>query len=128
MIRFLNRKARLRVLVLDDDASMQRLIAALLRRDGHRVDVVSGGAQAIAKIERNDYAALLLDIMTPTEGGLTVIKHLREKAPEMLKRVVLVTASPPGVLRDVANDVYAIVRKPFEAEELTATIRRLVAR
>ncbi len=128
MIRFLNRKARLRVLVLDDDASMQRLIAALLRRDGHRVDVVSVGSQAIAKIERNDYAALLLDIMTPTEGGLTVIKHLREKAPEMLKRVVLVTASPPGVLRDVANDVYAIVRKPFEAEELTATIRRLVAR
>lgn len=126
MIRLLNAKARL--LVLDDDPSMQRLIAALLRRDGYRVDVVSAGDQAIAKIARIDYGALLLDIMTPTEGGMTVIKHLRESDPEMLKRVVLVTASPPGVLRSVAKEVHAIVTKPFEADALLATIRRLVGR
>ena len=75
MLSFLRRQGRL--LLLDDDPSMQRLIATLLTREGYRVDVVSEAAQATAQIARRKYAALLLDVMTPTEGGLTVIRHLR---------------------------------------------------
>jgi len=116
-----------RVLLLDDDPSMQRLIATLLRREGLRVDVVSEARQAIEKMGRFDYAVLLLDIMTPTEGGMTVINHLRDDNPSLLKRVVLVTASPASVLRMASKDVFAVVQKPFEAPELVATVRRLVA-
>lgn len=68
---FFKRKAR--ILLLDDDPSMQRLIALLLRREGYRVDIVSEASQAIELLAKagNDYGALLLDIMTPTEGGMT---------------------------------------------------------
>lgn len=103
-------------------------MAALLRREGHRVDVVSEAAQAIEHIGRYDYDALLLDIMTPTEGGLTVIRHLRTAKPALMKKVVLVTASPDSVLRGVSGEVFGIVRKPFEAAELMATIRKVVGR
>lgn len=122
----LRRKARL--LVLDDDTSMQKLMATLLRREGYRVDTVSSGTQALEHIEKTKYAALLLDVMTPTEGGLTVIRELKETNPELLKRIVLVTASPDSVLRAVEGDVFAIVRKPFEGPELVDTIDRLIAR
>ncbi len=125
MLNMLKRGARL--LVLDDDPSMQKLVGTLLRRAGYRADVVSAGQQAIEKIAQNDYAALLLDLMAPTEGGLTVIKHLRETKPELLKRVVLVTASPESVLRGIDKDVAAIVRKPFEANELIDTISRVLS-
>jgi CheY-like chemotaxis protein len=125
MLNMLKRGARL--LVLDDDPSMQKLVGTLLRRAGYRADVVSQGQQAIEKIGQNDYAALLLDLMAPTEGGLTVIKHLRETRPELLKRVVLVTASPESVLRGIDKDVAAIVRKPFEANELIETIERVLS-
>ena len=125
MLKMLKRGARL--LVLDDDPSMQKLVGTLLRRAGYRADVVSAGKQAIEKIAQNDYAALLLDLMAPTEGGLTVIKHLRETRPELLKRVVLVTASPDSVLRGIDKDVAAIVRKPFEASELIETISRVLS-
>lgn len=121
----LRRKAR--VLVLDDDTSMQKLVATLLRREGYRVDVVSGGSQALEQINKIRYSALLLDVMTPTEGGLTVIRHLKQAKPEMLKRIVLVTASPDSVLRAVEGDVFAIVRKPFKGPELVETIDRLIA-
>jgi DNA-binding response OmpR family regulator len=116
-----------RVLVLDDDTSMQKLVSALLRKEGYRVDVFSGGNQAIASLADRQYDAMLLDVMTPTEGGLTVIRHLRESQPDMLKRIVLVTASPDSVLRAVEGDVFAIVRKPFDADELISTIRRVLA-
>ena len=125
MLKMLKRGARL--LVLDDDPSMQKLVGTLLRRSGYRADVVSAGRQAIEKIDQNDYAVMLLDLMAPTEGGLTVIKHLRETRPELLKRVVLVTASPESVLRGIDKDVAAIVRKPFEANELMETISRVLA-
>ncbi|HEX8254676.1 MAG TPA: response regulator [Thermoanaerobaculia bacterium] len=117
-----------RLLVLDDDTSMQKLVGTLLRRAGYRADIVSAGAHAIEKLEeKNDYAALLLDVMTPTEGGLTVIKYLREKSPELLRRVILVTASPDSVLKAVEGDVFAIVRKPFEADELLNAIDGVLA-
>jgi DNA-binding response OmpR family regulator len=115
-----------RVLLLDDDPSMQRLIAALLRRDGYRVDIVSAGGAAIEKLGRFEYDAMLLDIMTPTEGGMTVIRHLRENNPTLRKRVILVTGSPSSVLHAVSKEVFAIVKKPFDAEELLSTVRRLV--
>jgi CheY-like chemotaxis protein len=118
----LTRKQRL--LVLDDDPSMQRLVAAMLKKGGYRVDVVSSGTQAIEKVGAIDYDALLLDVMTPTDGGMTVIRHLREAKPALLKRIVLVTASPQAVLTAVEGDVFAIVHKPFEANELMDTVKR----
>ena len=126
MLSLLKRKAR--VLLLDDDPAMQRLITIVLGRAGYRVDAVSGGTQAIEKLGRVRYDALLLDLMTPTEGGVTVIRHLKETRPELLKRVILVTASPESVLKTVATDAAAVVQKPFEAEQLVATVNRVAKR
>jgi CheY-like chemotaxis protein len=125
MIRLLKRKAR--VLVLDDDTSMQKLVATLLRRAGHRVDIVSSGSQAVEQIGKERYDALLLDVMTPTNGGFTVIRHLQEANPPLLKRVLLLTASPESVLRGVKDDIFGVMHKPFESSELIDTVARMMA-
>jgi two-component system response regulator GlrR len=125
MLPFLKRKARL--LVLDDDPSMQRLVGTLLKRAGHRVDIVSEASQAIAHLGRSNYDGLLLDIMTPTEGGITVIKHLRKSRPELLRRVVLLTGAPESGLKAVAAEVFAVVKKPFDAAVLIETVGRVIA-
>jgi CheY-like chemotaxis protein len=122
-MQFFRRKPR--ILVLDDDVSMQKLVSMLLKREGHRVDVVDSGKKAIAAIDKNDYSAILLDLMMPHEGGMTVLSHLRQKNPELLQHVILVTAMPDSILRGIAKDVFAVVRKPFEAKELVATVARL---
>lgn len=118
------KKARL--LMLDDDPSMQRLMSMLLRRSGYRVDVVSAGSEAIREIGKNDYDGLLLDIMTPTEGGMTVIRHLRESNPALLKRVLLVTGSPESVLRSVMGEVHGVLYKPFDNVALLDAVAKLV--
>ena len=125
MIRLLKPKAR--ILLLDDDTSMQKLVSALLRRQGHRVDVVSSGSQAIEHINRAAYDALLLDVMTPTDGGFTVIKHLKETNAALLTRVVLLTGSPESVLRNVKRDIFGVVYKPFDTQELIDTVTRVVS-
>jgi CheY-like chemotaxis protein len=122
----LKRKAR--VLLLDDDTSMQKLVATLLRREGHRVDVVSSGTQALEKIQKQSYDALLLDVMTPTDGGFTVIRHLKEASPALLKRVLLLTATPASVLQSVMRDISGVIHKPFEPPQLLDAVARIVSR
>ena len=114
------------ILVLDDDLSMQKLVKMLLKRDGYRVDVVGDGREAINSLDKNEYAAVLLDLMMPTEGGMTVIKHLREENPEVLRKVIVLTATPGSVLKGIAKEVFAVITKPFQADDLLATVRRLV--
>jgi CheY-like chemotaxis protein len=55
-----------------------------------------------------------------------VIRHLKEANRALLKRVIVVTASPESVLRNVEGDVAAIVHKPFEAQELLDTVARVL--
>lgn len=124
MIGFLKKKGR--VLLLDDDPAIQRLVAKILRGEGYKVDVVGKGNQAIEAIAKDKYDAILLDLMMPHEGGMTVIRHLKNVNPALLQRVVLLTATPEAVLRTIEQDVFAVVHKPFDPANLVKTVERLV--
>ncbi len=118
-------KRRKRVLLLDDDPSMQRLVARILGSSGFRVDVFLTGSQAIAAIKREKYDVLLLDLMMPHEGGMTVIRHLRVNDAPMLKRSILLTASPDSLIESLSGDVKTVVQKPFEPQQLVDAVRRM---
>ena len=118
-------KRRKRVLLLDDDVSMQRLVARILGKSGFRVDVFLTGNQAIAAIRRQRYDVILLDLMMPHEGGMTVIRHLRTNDPKTLKRSILLTASPDSLIDALSCEVETVVQKPFEAEQLIDAVRRM---
>ena len=118
-------KRKPRVLVLDDDPSMQRLIAALLKREGYRVDMFLTGRDALRSLEKIDYDVLLLDLMMPHEGGMTVIRELRHKKPELLARALVLSASSQGVISTVKDEVAGVVRKPFQPPELIGAIQRI---
>jgi len=117
-------RKKARVLLLDDDASMQRLVSALLKREGYRVTVVDKGLGAIDALKKTKFNVIILDLMMPHEGGMTVIRHLREHDPDLLKRVILLTAAPAAVLKSMESDVFALVPKPFEAAVLIETVKR----
>jgi DNA-binding response OmpR family regulator len=113
------------VLLLDDDPSMQRLVRAILTRAGFRLDTFLTGRQAIAAIDSGSYAALLLDLMMPHEGGMTVIRHLRKKNPGLLRRVLLFTASPDSIVEKLEPEVAGVVPKPFQEADLIRAVRAI---
>ncbi|MDP9361153.1 MAG: response regulator [Acidobacteriota bacterium] len=104
---------------------MQRLVAKILGREGFRVDVFLTGRQAIAALAKADYDVLLLDLMMPHEGGMTVIRHLRVNDPPMLKRSILFTASPDSLIDALSGEVSTVVQKPFEPQQLIDVVRRM---
>jgi CheY-like chemotaxis protein len=115
-----------RVLLLDDDKAIHRLVSTLLKRAGFRVDVVDRGSKAIEALSgASNYAVILLDLMMPTEGGVTVVRHLREENPALLERVLLLTSTPDSVLKNIGLDIAGVVRKPFTHDELIDAVKRV---
>ncbi len=113
------------VLVIDDDEFVRSLISAVLRREGIRVDTAGDSSQAIQKLRRRSYGAVLLDLLLRERDGLEVLHYLKSERPEMLRRVVLVTTANDQAIRRLTehDQVWGVVRKPFDIEHLVEVVR-----
>jgi DNA-binding response OmpR family regulator len=117
-----------RVLILEDDTTMQKLVTKLLKSLPVRVDVFGNGRDVVRKIasESARYDALLVDLMMPHEGGLTVLRNLKENNTALLRRVILMTGSGSSITDPWSHLVFAVVRKPFDSSTLVNTVRECV--
>jgi CheY-like chemotaxis protein len=113
------------VLLADDNEATCTLIKALLRAD-FVVDVASDGAEAIEKLKRRQYAAILLDLLMPVLDGYAVLDFLKEERADLLRRVLVVTASlsTRHLQRVQEYAVFGVISKPFEVDVLQAAVRQ----
>lgn len=112
------------VLVADDNESICTLIRALLQSD-FVVEIARGGHEAIEKLKSRSYAAVLLDLLMPGVDGYGVLDFLRDEQPQMLRRVLIVTASLSRheMERVQRYDVCGVIAKPFEVDSLFGAVR-----
>ena len=113
-----------RVLVVEDDPPIARLLARTARMEGAEVTLVGDGLDARHEWERGSFALVLLDAMLPGIDGLTLCRERRlagDRTP-----VVLLTARHLAEIGDLAREaeVDEILAKPFAYEELVALLRR----
>jgi two-component system, response regulator, stage 0 sporulation protein A len=80
------------VLLADDNEATCTLIRALLQSE-FSIDIVGDGAEAIRRLRGRHYSAILLDLRMPLVDGYGVLDHLTSERPELLPRVVVVTAA-----------------------------------
>ena len=114
--------ATARILLVDDDVSIQRVVAPLLRSRGYHVDVISTGVEAVKAVEDNAPDLIVLDLGLPDLEGAEVCRRMRTrtKAP-----IVILSARSGEAEKVAALDIGAddYVTKPFGPEELLARIR-----
>lgn len=112
------------VLLVDDNEATCTLITAVLRSE-FLVEVANDGNEAIEKLKSRRYAAILLDLLMPIVDGYSVLDFLSAERPDLLRRVLVVTASlSPRELQRVRNyDIRGIVAKPFEVDALFNAVR-----
>ncbi len=119
---------RVRVLIVEDDTALARGIARILEGEGHAVDVMASGEQAVLGARQERFDMVILDVGLPDIDGFEVLRRLRaagERAP-----VLVLTARDALDDRirglDLGADDY--MAKPFAMPELTARVRALVRR
>jgi two-component system response regulator MprA len=119
---------RERVLVVDDDPSLRRMLDRTLAAEGFEVTVAGDGGAALAAAERSAPDVIVLDVGLPAVDGLSVCRRLRGKG---LPTPILMLTARDAVSDRVAGlesgaDDYLI--KPFAVAELIARLRALIRR
>ena len=109
------------MLLIDDDPLTHDIVAAFVRRytHEHQVDVnikaLHDSVQCVLELTENgaDYDVILLDIRLPKLGGDEIYKNIAMKMPELLDRVIIITASPHQLHDKLPDHDLRVLGKPF---------------
>ena len=117
-----------RILVVDDEATMRRLLEKLLRMEGYDVLLASSGEQALTEMLKHGADTVLLDMRMPGMTGLDVCRQIRSNPRSLHTPVVFITAVNDRELRRKGMEAGAddFLSKPFDEVELLARIRNCV--
>ena len=119
-----------KILVVDDDPNVQRLLSYTLKQEGYEVVVASDGAEGFRQWGAENPALILLDVMLPKLDGYAVAAKIRAEEVDAHVPIIMLTAEAEVEqkirgLRAGADD-YLV--KPFHPAELLARIKSLLAR
>jgi CheY-like chemotaxis protein len=114
-----------RVLVVDDEEMIRRIVSTILEAEGYRVAAAEEGATALRMIEADRPDLVLLDLRMPGLTGWDVIEQMKTHAspPAVIAMSGMYTEEPAG-LRAVQDYVYGYLAKPFTREQMIKSCDR----
>jgi two-component system response regulator AtoC len=116
----------LRALVVDDEPASRMNIRDLLREESFRVEEAIDGLTALERMEQQEYDVVLLDIRMPKMDGLTVLKQIAKRYPQLPVIVFTAHGTSEHAIEAMKVGAFDYLTKPFDLEELLAVVRRAV--
>ncbi|HEY8435871.1 MAG TPA: response regulator transcription factor [Haloplasmataceae bacterium] len=112
-----------KILIIEDEQSIQRLLTYDLQQAGYEVEVASSGDVGFQMATTGDYDLILLDVMLPKMDGITLCKRLREQNKEVY--IIMLTARSDEMDKVTGLEAGAddYITKPFSPREVLARIR-----
>jgi DNA-binding response OmpR family regulator len=116
-----------RILLVDDEQSIQTLLSYPLRRDGYDVVQATDGRQALERFEEQSFDLVVLDVMLPGIDGLEVCRRLRSRSAVP---IIMLTAKSEEIDKVVGLELGAddYITKPFSMREFSSRIKAALRR
>lgn len=111
-----------RILIVDDDESIRKVLASILEEKGYRVDTAQSGKEAIEKTQSEFYNLALVDIRLPDMDGTEVLASVKETNPPMVKIIVTGYPSLQNAIDAVNKGADAYILKPFKVDNILSEI------
>jgi two-component system, OmpR family, response regulator len=123
-------QGRKRVLVVDDEPEIGRILATILHAAGFDAGAVNGGRAALSRLAEAPADLVILDVVMPEPDGFETLRRLREAPATARLPVIMLTANADDAARARAIELGAddFIAKPFEAADTVARVRALLAR
>jgi DNA-binding NtrC family response regulator len=115
-------RERARILVVDDDETIRKVLKAILKEKGYIVDTAESGKLAVEKTRVDFYNLALIDIRLRDMEGTELLTTMRETIPKMRKIIITGYPSLQNAVEAVNKGADAYVMKPFEMEKVFETI------
>src|SRR6266540_1975126 len=114
-----------RILVVDDEESISDVVSAMLSSAGYVCSQASCGKEALALLDSGEeYELMLSDLMMPEMNGIALLEAAKERFPDLPVVMVTAVTDISVALGAIRNGAYDYLLKPFEREQLLATVRR----
>ncbi|MDF2556450.1 MAG: DNA-binding response regulator [Bacillales bacterium] len=118
---------QVRLLLVDDEDRIRRLLKMYLEREGYEIDEASNGVEAVDMALKNDYDLIVLDVMMPEKDGIEACKEIRE---QKATPIIMLTAKGEEMNRvqgfEAGTDDYIV--KPFSPREVVLRVKALLRR
>src|SRR4051812_28176052 len=113
-----------RVLVVDDEQSLRKVLAATLQREDYEVEVASDGEEALTALERDGADVVVTDLVMPKMDGLSLLRKVVAQHPDVPVIVVTAHGRVDSAVEAMKAGAFDFVTKPFEHAELKAIIAK----
>ena len=108
--------------MVDDEPIVQQFLTEILTEEGHEVEIVDNGDDAMERLDSDDYDVILLDIRMPNGDGLSTLEKLRAKMPDAVVVMLSTYDNPTYIARAVALGASDYVLKGSSRDDIIATI------
>ena len=119
---------RRRVLVLDDEIAIQKLLKMILEEEGYTVLNTDDGGQALEMMAREHVDLVIQDLRMPKMDGLTFLKKLKERFPDTPSIVLTAFGTFETAVEAMRLGAYTHLGKPFDTGEMRETVARALER
>src|SRR6266403_5696687 len=118
-----------RVLIVDDEPTVAEALSEAIRREGHEVDIVGNGAEALDRLAARSYDLIVSDTKMPVLDGESFYRELGQRHPALRERIVFLTGDVLGREKRVFLEGTGapFLTKPCDLDELRRVIARLLA-
>lgn len=113
----------MRILVVEDEQDLNRILAKTLKAEGYSVDSCFDGVEALDYLEGAEYDAVVLDVMMPRMDGFSVLAQMRADGNETPVLFLTAKDSVPDRVHGLDSGADDYLVKPFSFDELLARLR-----
>ncbi|WP_164020013.1 sigma-54-dependent transcriptional regulator [Pyxidicoccus trucidator] len=113
-----------KVLVIDDEANLRKVLAAMLRRDGFDVTVAENGEQGLAEFHKNGADIVVTDLVMPKVGGMEVLGTVRAANPDVPVIIITAHGTVDSAVDAIKAGAFDYITKPFDQVELSSVVAK----
>ncbi len=113
-----------RILVVDDERSMQEFLEIFFRSEGYEVVTAGDVQSALLHLEGNDFDVVVSDIQMPDGTGIDLLEAVREGSPETVVIMITAFASTETAIAAMKQGAYDYITKPFKVDEIRVVIEK----
>ena len=121
--------SKARILVVDDEPMVQQFLTAAITEEGHEIEIVDNGNDALERLGNEEYDVILLDIKLPGMSGIEIYKQLQKSSKSLTRRVIFITGDVMGkdTMSFLSTAKPAYITKPFDVARLVREIDRIIS-
>jgi len=112
-----------RILVVDDDENIRKVLVAILEDEGYDVESVGTAKDGIEKTRKKFYNVALIDIRLPDMEGIELLTKIKDTTPKMRKIIITGYPTLQNAVDAVNRGANAYILKPFDVEKVLQTIQ-----